>query len=145
MDGKSVIVGAIIVCLLIAGVGYYGYSQGWFGGGGGGGGEQPFAGTGTIIEETFNLSKGGHKAVKFETTKETEVYWEWNSNRDINFYLLTEEEYNNWKAGESFNYIHRRKVRDSGSYRVTLNPGKYVLVWNSPYGNAEVNAKAVLG
>ena len=137
MDTKIIAV-IVIAVVVLGGIGYYIYSQGMPDG------DQEMAASGTLLEESFSVSKGEHRALTFEvTTDDTEVYWEWTSNRDINFYLMTEEEYNNWKAGDSYNYMHRRKIRDSGSYKVNLNQGKYVLVWNSPYGDAEITAKVV--
>jgi hypothetical protein len=137
MDSK-VIVGIVIALVVLGGIGYYIYSQGMPGG------EQEMAASGKLLEETFSVVKGDHRALTFEVTSDgTEVYWEWSSDRDVNFYLMTEEEYDNWDAGESFRYMHRRKFRSSGSYKVSLNQGKYVLVWNSPYGDAEITAKVV--
>lgn len=106
-------------------------------------GRQSFGGGKTIIDETFTVAKGDHKAVRFEVSGKTDVYWEYKADRGINFYLFTEEEYNKWKVDDRSIPISERKNRDSGAYQTAIEAGKYVVVWCSPGGNASVTAKFI--
>ena len=101
--------------------------------------------TTVLIAETFELDEEEYRAVSFTLDGEVEVYWEWKSSEDINFYLLTAENFELWEEDDSdTEWIHKRKFRDSGCMVVTLGSGSYVLLWNSPYSDVEVTAKAVL-
>lgn len=104
---------------------------------------QSFRGGKTIIDETFTVAKGDHKAVRFEVSGKTDVYWEYKANRDISFYLFTEEEYNKWKVDDKSVPISERKNRDSGSYQATIEAGTYVVAWCSPNGDASITAKFI--
>lgn len=96
-----------------------------------------------IYDDDFSVDEEEYKGIRFTLDKgvDCEVSWEWDVKDDdmvINFYLMDEDEYENWKDEEDFDYIRRIKRENDAEGVDTLGDGEYVFLFNNADETEEV-------
>ena len=89
----------------------------------------------TLFDEDFDVEGVDYEHFDFTLDKgvEVTVKWEWAVDGDevINWYLLKEEEFEQWENDEGFSYIVNAKNTNDDSGEVALKDGDYVFLFNN--------------
>jgi len=95
-----------------------------------------------LFDKELDVEEDDYEHLDFSLDKGVlvTVTWEWDVEDDytINWYLMEEDEFENWEDDESFDYISRVKNEDEGSGEAYLEDGDYVFVFNNADNRVDV-------
>lgn len=102
--------------------------------------------TAEIFDDDFTVDEDDYKKIEFTLNKGVDcvVSWEWDlkdSDLEINFYLMTEDDFELWNDDEDFDYIHRIKRNNDGEGENTLDDGVYCFIFNNADEGEEVEVE----
>ena len=102
--------------------------------------------TAEIFDDDFTIDEDDYKKIEFTLNKGVDcvVAWEWDLKDDdleINFYLMTKDDFELWNDDEDFDYIRRIKQNNDGEGEDTLGDGVYCFIFNNPDEGEEVEVE----